>query len=132
MFVFALLAAIITVDMPSSHSARIVLLVAGWFALTLLINIRPIIRYFFHGETAASSAAAAGAAGNVSSRKMKSNRASRSGDETQNPALSSPAQVVPIADYVTPRVTTGEMVQPRPAPPSPSVTEETTNLLKNN
>ena len=117
MFVSALIILIITGDLPDSHSTRIIFLVITWFALSLLINIKPIIGYFFHGDGSPATNQAL-------SSKTVFNRASQIENKTQNPALPS-AQVVPIADFVMPRGKTAEIVQP------PSVTEETTNLLKN-
>jgi hypothetical protein len=128
MFLFALAVAVVTIDMPSSHSARIIGLVVAWFALSLLINIKPIIAYFSHADDPSA------AAENASLFKNKSGRASQIENKMQNPALPAPltGQVVPIADFVMPRGKTAEIVQPAPPPAPPSVTEETTNLLKNN
>ena len=53
MFLFALVVAALTVDMPRSHSSRIFFLTVAWLALTLLINLGPLVRYF-RGRGAAS------------------------------------------------------------------------------
>jgi hypothetical protein len=118
MFVFALAVAVVTVDMPSSHSARIIFLVIAWFALSLLINIKPIIGYFFHGDASTPTY-------NPSPSKIMSGQISQFENKMQNPALDA-AHSVTAADLVMPRRITAEIVQP------PSITEETTNLLRNN
>lgn len=110
MFFFAFWVAAITIDMPPSHSARIFFLVIVWLALSLLINIKPIIQYFVRGDNSASS-------DNISPSKLTSQFQAKK----QNAALPS-AQSIP-ADFVMPAANTAEMVQP------PSVTESTTNLL---
>lgn len=112
MFFFALIAAAITVDMPPSHSSRIVLLFAAWLILTLLINIKPIIQYFLRAETAAP------ATDDFSVSKTFSKFASR--DKNALPE----ARSTPAADLIMPNLNTAEMIQP------PSVTENTTNLLE--
>ncbi|HEX8638075.1 MAG TPA: hypothetical protein VF692_08440, partial [Pyrinomonadaceae bacterium] len=99
MFFFALTVAAITVDMPSSHSARIIGLVVAWLILSVLINITPIIRYF---------------AGSVSpteekdSARMLSGLTSKIKSKAQTSALP-PAHTPPAADFVTERVNTAEM-----------------------
>lgn len=117
MFFLALISAIITVDMPPSHSARIILLSIAWLILSLLINIKPIINYLFHGDATIS-------ANKKSMSEAVSNFASRIESNISNPALPS-AQSVPVSDFVMPRRNTMEIVPP------PSVTEPTTNLLDN-
>lgn len=111
MFFFALVAAIITVDMPPSHSSRIILLFVAWLILSLLINIKPIIGYLLRADNSAP------ATEDFSLSKTISNFASRS-----KKALPE-ARGVPASDLVMPNLNTAEMIQP------PSVTESTTNLL---
>jgi hypothetical protein len=111
MFFFALVAAAITVDMPSSHSARIILLVVAWLILTLLINIKPIIQYFLRADNSAS------ATDDFPASKAFSRFTSR--DKNALPE----ARGTPAADLVMPNLNTAEMIKP------PSVTENTTNLL---
>jgi hypothetical protein len=113
MFVAAFIMAAITVDMPPSHSARIVLLIIAWFALSLLINIKPIILYFVRGENTGKD--------DKNYLPSKFTSAFTSPSERQNAALPT-AQSIP-ADFMTTNVNTAEMVHP------PSVTEPTTNLL---
>lgn len=112
MFVFAFIVAAITADMPPLHSARIIILIMAWLALTLLINIKPIFQYFVRGESSAAD-------DNILPAKFTSRLKPQT--ETQNSALP-PAQSIP-ADFVMPDVNTAEMKQPL------SVTESTTNLL---
>jgi hypothetical protein len=126
MFLAALAVAVVTVDMPSAHSARIIFLVIAWFALSLLLNIKPIIGYFTHADASPDPAAAAD---DLSLSNNVFRRSSQLENKMQNSALPS-AQVVPIADFVSPRGKTAEMVQPPPSPPS--ITEETTDLLRKN
>jgi hypothetical protein len=117
MFFFALFVAVITFDLPPPHSARIGFLIVAWFALSLLINIKPIIRYFFHGD-------AQSAANRASASELAFNPPFRFDNNVQNAALPS-AQNIPAADLVMPRRNTMEIVAP------PSVAETTTNLLEN-
>lgn len=111
MFVFAFIAAAITVDMPASHSSRILLLAIAWLVLSLLINIKPLIQYFLRAEIAAP------AADDSSASKIFSKFTAR------NKKSLPEAQSIPAADLIMPSVNTAEMIMP------PSVTERTTNLL---
>jgi len=111
MFFFAFIVAAITVDMPPSHSSRILLLVCAWLALSLLINIKPMIQYFLRADDSAP------AADDFSVVKTVSKLVSR-----KKKALPE-AHSIPANDFATPAVNTAEMVKP------PSVTERTTNLL---
>lgn len=111
MFVFAFIAAAITVDMPSSHSARILLLIVAWLILSLLINIKPMIQYFLRADNSAAKT------DDFSVSKTVSAFASR------NKKALPDAHSVPAADFVMPGAKTAEMIQP------PSITEPTTNLL---
>ncbi len=111
MFVFAFIVAAITVDMPASHSSRILLLAIAWLVLSLLINIKPIIQYFLRADNSAS------AADDFSSAKVFSKFTS------QNKKSLPEVHSIPAADLIMPSVNTAEMVMP------PSVTERTTNLL---
>lgn len=110
MFLFALLVAAVTVDMPSSHSARIILLIIAWLVLTLLINIKPIIQYFLQAESSA---------GDISATETFSNLSTK----IKHAALPS-SHSIPAEDLITPSVNTAEIISP------PSVTERTTNLLE--
>ena len=112
MFFFAFVAAAITVDMPASHSARIVLLICAWLFLSLLINIKPLFQYFLRAETAAPAAE-----DDFSVSKTVSKFASR--NKKSLPA----ARSIPAADFIATGANTAEMVKPA------SVTERTTNLL---
>ncbi|MGC2237071.1 MAG: zinc ribbon domain-containing protein [Pyrinomonadaceae bacterium] len=112
MFFFALIAAAITVDMPPSHSSRIVLLFAAWLILTLLINIKPIIQYFLRADNSAP------ATDDFSVSKTFSKFTSRGKNALPE------ARGIPAADLIMPNLNTAEMIQP------PSVTENTTNLLE--
>jgi hypothetical protein len=114
MFVLALIGAAITVDMPASHSARIIVLVMVWMGLTLLLNIKPIIQYFLRGDSSTPSAEES------SSSKIISKIFSR------NKKSLPEAPSIPAADFVSRDAKTAEMVQP------PSITEPTTNLLNKN
>ena len=111
MFFFALVAAAITVDMPASHSARIVLLVVAWLILSLLLNIKPIIQYFLRADNSAP------AEDDFSVSKTISKLAARGKNALPE------ARSIPATDFAMPAVNTAEMVKP------PSVTERTTNLL---
>lgn len=114
MFLFAFIAAVITVDMPPSHSARILLLTIAWLVLTLLINIKPIFQYFVRGEVSMPA---------EDRESLNSKFKAQTGlpNGFQNPALPT-AHSIP-ADLIMPTANTAEMVQP------PSITEPTTNLL---
>lgn len=109
MFVFAFIVAAITIDVPRSSSAPIVLLIIAGFILVLLINIKPIIQYFLRPDSPANDAPVLKASPNLFS---KSN---------SNPLPA--AQSVPAQDLVMPKFDTAEIAQPL------SVTEPTTNLL---
>jgi hypothetical protein len=110
MFLFAFIVAAITVDMPSSHSSRILLLIVAWLVLSLLINIKPMIQYFLRAETSTP-------ADDFSLSKTVSGFVSR------NKKSLPEAHSIPASDFVASSVNTAEMLKP------PSVTERTTNLL---
>jgi len=110
MFVFAVFVAAMTVSFVPGSSLRIIFLVIAWLALTVLINIKPIIQYFLREEN------------NVADEKLLPSKLTAIfNSEKQNAALPS-AQSIP-ADFMMPAANTAEMVPP------PSVTESTTNLL---
>ncbi len=111
MFLLAFIAAAITVDLPPSHSARIILLSIAWLILSLLINIKPIIQYFLRADDSAQTT------NDFSASKVFSKFTSR------NKKFLPETQSIPVADLIMPSVNTAEMVMP------PSVTERTTNLL---
>ncbi len=46
MFFVALVLALIALEMPPSFNSRIYPLVVAWLALMVLVNIRPLVRYF--------------------------------------------------------------------------------------
>jgi hypothetical protein len=114
MFLFAFIVAAITVDLPPSHSARILLLICAWFALSLLINIKPMIRYFLRADDSPP------AESDFSVLKTVSKFVSR------NKKALPEARGIPADDFAMPVVNTAEMVKP------PSITERTTNLLDKN
>jgi hypothetical protein len=111
MFLFAFIVAALTVDMPSSHSSRILLLIVAWLLLSLLINIKPMIQYFLRADNSAP------AADDFSLSKTVSGLVS--GNKKSLPE----AHGIPASDFVAASVNTAEMLKP------PSVTERTTNLL---
>ena len=115
MFLCAFVVAAITVDMPSSHSSRIFFLVIAWLALTLLLNRKPIIRYFYpqKGADAGGHVASSDAAFDSLLTRV----------DTSRGALPS-ATAIPVSALAARRADTTEVVEP------PSVTERTTNLLK--
>lgn len=120
MFLAALVVAAITVDMPPSHSGRILALIVVWMALSLLINIVPLLRYFLKGDVSSPTTTS-----NASSSKLVPGLFTQSTPSAQNPALP-PTQSLPVTNFVGgQRVTTAEVTRP------PSVTEQTTNLLNN-
>ena len=108
MFLFALFVAAATVELPPGHSNRIIVLVVAWLLLTLLINLRPLLRYFFGGAGAAEGTEAGGAA------RLSGGR--------RDSALP-PARAVPASEAGGRRFDTAEVAEP------PSVAERTTNLL---
>lgn len=110
MFILAFTVAAITVDMPASHSARILCLIIAWLVLTLLINIKPMFQYFLQADSSAQDVPTTEAFSNLST---KINYA----------ALPSPHSI-PAEDLIMPSVNTAEIISP------PSVTERTTNLLE--
>lgn len=105
MFAFALLVAAITVELPPGNSNRIINLVVAWLILTLLVNLRPLLRYFLGGADAAGA-------------KVEEAKLGRAPGDAALP----PARSVPAAGPAGRQFATGEV-----APPS--VTERTTNLL---
>jgi len=111
MFVIAFIVAVITIDMPPSHSSRIILLIGAWLVLSLLINIKPLLQYFLRADNSASKT------DDFSPSKVISKLTSR--DKNALPE----ARSIPAADLIMPNLNTAEIVQP------PSVTENTTNLL---
>ncbi|MDQ3178901.1 MAG: hypothetical protein M3Q33_00110 [Acidobacteriota bacterium] len=111
MFLLAFIVAAITVDMPSSHSARIILLAIAWLILSVLINIKPIIQYFLRADNSSPTT------DEFSPAKAVSKFTSRNKNSLPE------AQSILAADLVMPNLNTAEMVQPL------SVTEGTTNLL---
>jgi hypothetical protein len=111
MFLLAVIGAAITIDMPPSHSARIIIIVMAWVGLTLLLNIKPIIQYFLRSDNSTTDDASPGLISKLTSRNKKS---------------LPEAQSTPASDFVFRDAKTAEMVQPQ------SVTEPTTNLLNKN
>lgn len=114
MFILALIGAALTVGMPPFHSGRIIILVLAWVALTLLINVKPIIQYFLRADTSASTR------DDFSPSKIVSKLTSQN-----NKALPE-SHSIPASDLIMPSLNTAEMTQP------PSITEKTTNLLDRN
>lgn len=112
MFIAALIVAAVTVDLPPSHSARIVFLIIAWLGLSLLINIVPVLRYFFNGDAASRTTSAGLAPGLIT----------QSSHTTRNAALP-PAHTAPVTNFTWQQMNTTEVVQPS------SITENTTNLL---
>ncbi|MDQ3805780.1 MAG: zinc-ribbon domain-containing protein [Acidobacteriota bacterium] len=106
MFVFALAVAAATVELPPGHSNRIVVLVIAWLLLSLLINLRPLLRYFFGGGAPAET-------------KGDPAQLARPPGKQSLP----PARSIPASDFAGQQFETGEVVPP------PSVAERTTNLL---
>jgi hypothetical protein len=92
-------------------------LIAKCFILFALINIVPVVRDFFSGRATQDSA---------SLPRVRSGFIAKFKNKDQNPALPS-TYSRPTVDYFTGRITTAELV-----PPPRSVTEDTTNLLRNN
>lgn len=118
MFAFAFFVAVVTADLPPEHNARIVQLVIAWLILSALINIIPLVRYFFRGDAGRREE-------NSSSPGLLSGLISKIKNRKKTSALPA-AHSRPAADYVTERIKTTELVAP------PSITEETTNLLRRN
>jgi hypothetical protein len=108
MFLLALLIAAITVGLPPAHSAPILLLLVAWPLLVLLINIKPILRYFVKGDAGMDERSASPAL--------------RARFKQPLPA----PQSIPTDLYIPKAPDTADMSVPR------SVTEGTTNLLKDN
>jgi len=109
MFVFAMIVAAITIDLPPSHSAPILFLIIAWLVLTLLINVKPMIQYFLQADSSTKD---------ISTSETFSNLTAK----IKQAALPS-SQSIPAEDLVAPNRNTAEMVKP------PSITERTTNLL---
>ncbi len=116
MFVVALMVAAAGIDLPPSHSGRIIILIVAWLILTLLINIVPLWRYFFGGD---GSSASGGAPSKLSVPGFFKRAA-----PTHQQSLP-PAHSLPVTSVGVRPVNTSEVVRP------PSVTEGTTNLLNN-
>ncbi|HEU4595154.1 MAG TPA: zinc ribbon domain-containing protein [Pyrinomonadaceae bacterium] len=114
MFIVALLVVVGTLDAPPDDEAPVIILICWWFVLTFLLNVRPLWRYFFGKDDAATRSAAPAA-----SKPGLFRRSARSQEHALPPAHS-----VPVTNVgVRPPVHTAEVVRP------PSVTEGTTNLL---
>ncbi len=114
MFLMAVRVAWVTEDL--SLEGKITGLIINCIILLALIYITPIIRDFFRRRATQDSPSSPEIpAGLVSKFKKK--------DKT---AALPPAYSIPANDYVTGRIKTAEPVAP------PSVTEKTTNLLRNN
>lgn len=117
MFFVALVLALIALDMPPSFNSRIYPLVVAWLALMLLVNIRPLMRYFL-GTGAPRQAEDAAATAPPPDLTTKVAAASR------RSALPPATEGVPASAFGAQRVNTAEVVHP------PSVTDHTTNLLR--
>ena len=93
----------------------VVALIFGWLFLTLLINLRPLLRYFFSRDASSTSESL------PAPRRLRGlfRRAAARDDALP------PAQGVHVTNYEGQRLNTAEVVRP------PSVTEHTTNLLNN-
>ena len=117
MFFVALVLAIIAVDMPPSFNSRVYPLVVAWLALMLLVNIGPLMRYFLGtgAPRRANDAAATAAAPDLTTKVAAASRRS---------ALPPATEGVPASAFGAQRVNTAEVVHP------PSVTDHTTNLLR--
>jgi hypothetical protein len=118
MFVVALLLAIITGDTPPSRSALVFLLAVAWVLLSLVVNIGPLVRYLFNGESAAPG-------GQSASQLARAAVALAVGASR---AALPPRRTTPASDFVRRPADTAEV---SPAQP-PSVAEPTTNLLHRN
>ena len=114
MFLFAFHSAWTTEDLSLEGKFRG--LIIKCVILCVLINIMPFIRDFFYGGTTQDSSLPP---------TMLSRLIAKFKRKEQHAALPA-AYGRPAADYVTGRISTAGLVQP------PSVTEETTNLLRNN
>jgi hypothetical protein len=114
MVVFALHSAWTTEDL--SLDREYTSLIVKCFILCWLINIMPVIRDFFYGNRTQDSS---------SSPKILSRLIAKFKNRDQNSALPA-ADGRPATDYFTGRIKTAELIAP------PSVTEDTTNLLRNN
>ena len=112
MFVVALALAFIALEMPPSFNSRIYPLVVAWLALMLLVNIRPLVRYFL--GTGAPRHANDAPAPDLTTKVAASRRS----------ALPPAAEGIPDSAFGAQRVNTAEVVHP------PSVTDHTTNLLR--
>ena len=113
MFVVAFCVAAITVDLPPSHSAPILLLAIGWLLLSLFINAAPLFRYLF-------GAGVPEADGNSSLPKSATPRGEVAAGA---PRALPPSHATAVPVLNARPANTSEVVQP------PSVTEQTTNLL---
>lgn len=114
MLLFALHTAWTTEDL--SLDREYTSLIVKCLVLCVLINIMPVIRDFFSGTASPDD---------TSSPKILSDLIARFKKSHQNPALPA-AYGRPAAGYFPEGINTAELVPPL------SVTEETTNLLRNN
>jgi len=113
MFLAAVMVAVMTEDMPRGNNAKFSFLVIAASLLALLINLKPLFHYFVKRDPGSRDALP---------EPASTNRfAGRSMPESLPLSESVPA------DFYIPRAAdTADMHAPR------SVTESTTNLLKNN
>jgi hypothetical protein len=111
MFLFALLVTAVTAAWPPGNSDRLVVLVVAWLVLTLLINLPPLLRYFFGGSAPAEAR-----------DRGAPDFTTRIGGAARGSSLP-PARAVPASELAGQQFNTAEVVQP------PSVTERTTNIL---
>jgi len=111
MFLVALLIAIVTVGLPPAHTAPILLLFVAWPLLALLINIKPVLQYFLKAD-------------NVKDTSSDASTFPSFASDIRSRALPS-SQSVPADVYIPRAADTADMTPH-------SVTEDTTNLLKDN
>lgn len=118
MFFIALAIAVATLDVPPISPAPVVLLVVWWALLTLALNLRPLLRYFFgdlfrrtkHNEPA---------------QRFAPDLTTKVSASARNAALppTNAGEPIPASLFGARRANTAEV-----APP-PSVADHTTNLL---
>ncbi len=115
MFFFSFFVCLIAIFAPRESFVPIVLLILSWVFIMFLIYMKPLFAFFFNGPTVSSKQTAE----KETSPKNMADINLRSRD------ILPPASSEPAGSYFPPDAVTSQMVKP-----PPSVTEETTDLLR--
>ncbi|MBX3243006.1 MAG: zinc ribbon domain-containing protein [Acidobacteria bacterium] len=115
MFFFSFFVCLLAIFAPRESPVPIILLIFAWLFILFLIYLKPLFAFFFKGPTVASKHIAE----NETSPRNIANVDLRSRDILPSPTSQ------PAGSYFSPDAVTNNMVKS-----PPSVTEETTDLLR--